>query len=122
MNDKQAVTKLSALAHLHRLHIFRLLIEKGSSGIAAGEISETIDISTTSTSFHLKELERAGLITATRDGRYIRYSIIVEAIRDLLAFLTDDCCQGHPEICGVQVIPSSSKKAGRPDKQKTNLK
>ncbi len=104
MNDKQAVTKLSALAHLHRLHIFRLLVEKGESGIAAGDISEALDISTTSTSFHLKELERAGLITATRDGRYIRYSIMVGAMRELLTFLTEDCCQGRPGICGVEII------------------
>ena len=108
MNDKQAISRLSALAHLHRLHIFRLLIQHGPNGIAAGEISEKLDISATSTSFHLKELERAGLVFATRDGRYIRYAVVIENMRELLAFLTDDCCQGHPEICGTGMRISES--------------
>lgn len=100
MHDKQAVLVLGALAQVHRLGIFRLLVQKGPSGLTAGEIAKTIDISATSTSFHLKELDRAGLIYATRDGRYMRYAIHVEGMRTLLTFLTEDCCQGRPEICG----------------------
>ncbi len=103
MNEKQAVTRLSALAHLHRLHIFRLLVQNGSTGVAAGTISEKLDIGATSTSFHLKELERAGLITGTREGRYILYSLQAESMRELLAFLTEDCCEGKPELCGVEI-------------------
>ncbi len=100
MQEPQAVTALSALAHQHRLRIFRLLVLAGPSGVAAGTISERIGISPTSTSFHLKELDRAGLVTATRQGRFIRYAVHVEGMRRLLAYLTEDCCQGRPELCG----------------------
>ncbi len=108
MNDKEAVTSLAALAHMHRLRIFRILVERGPSGMAAGEIAENVDISPTSTSFHLKELERAGLISSTRDGRYIRYAIHIDSMRSLLTFLTEDCCQGKPEICGAAMEKSSA--------------
>lgn len=100
MDDRTATLSLAALAQEHRLRIFRLLVREGPSGMAAGDIGGKIGISPTSTSFHLKELERAGLLRATRDGRFIRYAVHVERMRDLLAFLTEDCCQGRPEICG----------------------
>jgi ArsR family transcriptional regulator len=100
MDEIEAVTALSALAHEHRLRIFRLLVRQGPTGIPAGEISEALGISQTSASFHLKELDRAGLIAATRDGRFIRYAVKVEGMRQLLTFLTEDCCQGQPELCG----------------------
>ena len=54
-------------------------------------------------SFHLKELDRAGLLHATRDGRYVRYAVHVEGMRRLLAYLTEDCCQGRPELCGASL-------------------
>nr|WP_088344306.1 MULTISPECIES: metalloregulator ArsR/SmtB family transcription factor [Rhodomicrobium] len=100
MDDKKAVTVLTALAQEHRLRIFRLLVWRGPSGLPAGEIASEVGISPTSTSFHLKELERAGLLQATREGRFIRYAVNIEAMRQLLEFLTEDCCQGNPEICG----------------------
>lgn len=71
--------------------------------MAAGAIAERVAISPTSTSFHLKELDRAGLITATRQGRFIRYAIRVEGMRQLLTYLTEDCCRGQPELCGDTV-------------------
>lgn len=100
LNDKKAVSLLTALAQEHRLKIFRLLVWCGPSGMPAGEIGSEVGISPTSTSFHLKELERAGLLQSTRDGRFIRYAVNIEAMRQLLGFLTEDCCQGNPEICG----------------------
>jgi ArsR family transcriptional regulator, arsenate/arsenite/antimonite-responsive transcriptional repressor len=103
MNDKHAVTSLAALAHEQRLRIFRILVKQGTNGMPAGEIAEAVDASPTATSFHLKELERAGLLHATRDGRYIRYAIHVEGMRQLLEYLTEDCCQGQPELCGTVV-------------------
>jgi DNA-binding transcriptional ArsR family regulator len=54
-------------------------------------------------SFHLKELDRAGLVTATRAGRYIRYAVRIEGMRQLLAYLSEDCCQGRPELCGATI-------------------
>jgi DNA-binding transcriptional ArsR family regulator len=106
MDETQAVTSLAALAHEQRLRIFRLLVWQGPNGLPAGEIAEAVGASPTAASFHLKELDRAGLIHATRQGRYIRYAIHVEGMRQLLTFLTEDCCQGQPELCG-----SSFKKA-----------
>ena len=100
MDIKPAVTKLAALAHEQRLTIFRLLVRAGPSGMAAGDIAEAVKSAPTATSFHLKELDRAGLIHATRDGRYIRYAAHFEGMRKLLEFLTEDCCQGQPELCG----------------------
>jgi ArsR family transcriptional regulator, arsenate/arsenite/antimonite-responsive transcriptional repressor len=103
MNDKHAVTSLAALAHEQRLRIFRILVKQGTNGMPAGDIAEAVDASPTATSFHLKELARAGLLHATRDGRYIRYAIHVEGMRQLLEYLTEDCCQGQPELCGTVV-------------------
>ena len=82
------------------MRIFRLLVRLGPSGLPAGEIASEVGISSTSTSFHLKELERSGLLTSTRQGRFVRYAVCIDKMRRLLEFLTEDCCQGHPEICG----------------------
>jgi ArsR family transcriptional regulator, arsenate/arsenite/antimonite-responsive transcriptional repressor len=106
LDDRNAVASLTALAQEHRLKIFRLLVRLGPSGLPAGEIANEIGISSTSTSFHLKELERTGLLRSTRDGRFIRYAVSVDKMRQLLEFLTEDCCQGHPEICGGVVSGS----------------
>jgi ArsR family transcriptional regulator, arsenate/arsenite/antimonite-responsive transcriptional repressor len=100
LDDKRAVAVLTALAQEHRLKIFRLLVWRGPSGLPAGEIAGEAGISPTSTSFHLKELERAGLLQSTREGRFIRYAVNIDAMRQLLEFLTEDCCQGNPQICG----------------------
>ena len=78
MIESHAVSALAALAHEHRLRIFRLLVREGPSGVPAGEIAERVGVSPTSVSFHLKELDRAGLVTATRQGRFIRYAVRVE--------------------------------------------
>jgi ArsR family transcriptional regulator len=103
MDTSHAVTSLAALAHTQRLGIFRLLVREGPNGLAAFVIAEAIGASPTATSFHLKELDRAGLIHSRRDGRYVRYAIHVEGMRKLLTYLTEDCCQGQPELCGSGV-------------------
>ncbi|MDZ4843435.1 MAG: helix-turn-helix transcriptional regulator [Hyphomicrobium aestuarii] len=100
MEQDAAVISLAALAHGYRLGIFRLLVVRGPSGALAGEIAGEIGIGATSASFHLKELDHAGLIHATRQGRNIRYALHVENVRKLLAFLTEDCCRGQPEFVG----------------------
>jgi DNA-binding transcriptional ArsR family regulator len=101
MKETQVLQALAALAQEHRLRIFRLLVREGPDGMTAGVIAERAGISATSTSFHMKELEQAGLVGSTRDGRFIRYAIDVAVMRDLLTFLTEDCCQGRPELCGA---------------------
>ena len=104
MNESKVVAALAALAHQHRLRIFRLLVKCGSSGLPAGEIAERVGIGPTNMSFHLKELDRAGLLRATRDGRYVRYAVHVDGMRRLLSYLTEDCCQGRPELCGSAFV------------------
>lgn len=103
MEEADAIKAFAALAHEHRLAIFRLLVVEGSSGLAAGEIAKCVGIAAPSLSFHMKELERAGLVCSWRVGRYIRYSIDIEGMRQLLSFLTEECCQGRPELCGAGV-------------------
>ncbi|MFZ4808824.1 MAG: ArsR/SmtB family transcription factor [Hyphomicrobiaceae bacterium] len=91
---------LSALAHEHRIKIFRLLVKAGPSGVPSSDIAEAVGISPTGASFHLKELDRAGLLVSTRQGRFIRYAVQFEGMRQLMTYLTEDCCQGQPELCG----------------------
>jgi ArsR family transcriptional regulator len=95
-----AVDALSALAHGHRLAVFRLLVRAGAEGVAAGEIAREVGALPNTLSSHLTILGHAELIRSRRDGRSIIYSADYERMRDLLGFLVDDCCAGRPEICG----------------------
>lgn len=99
LND--ASTALSALSQTSRLELFRLLVISGDEGMPAGKISTELSIPKPTLSFHLKELSTAGLITSERHGRSITYRINIEGIRNLMDFLTDDCCQGRPELCNL---------------------
>jgi len=117
MNERKIVGSLAALAHQHRLRIFRLLVKQGPSGMPAGEIADAVSISATNTSYHLKELDRAGLLRSTRQGRFVRYAIDVDGMRELLTYLTEDCCQGRPELCGEGF--ASASKVCRPRKKAT---
>jgi ArsR family transcriptional regulator len=98
METKTAVTALAALAQESRLGVFRLLVQKGPEGLAAGKIGEALDIPPSSLSFHLKELSYAGLVTSRQESRYVIYSANFQAMNELLAFLTENCCGGQP--CG----------------------
>ena len=101
METKDVISALSALAHPARLAIFKQLVRSGKTGMAAGELAESIRALANTTSTNLGILEVAGLIVSRRDGRYIRYSAHYAATRDLMAYLVEDCCGGHPEICGL---------------------
>ena len=100
MEEKQALIRLSALAHETRLAIFRLLVRQGPDGTPAGEIALRLAVPPPTLSFHLKELERAGLMQATRKRRQIIYAADFAGMRALIDFIMRDCCQGHPELCG----------------------
>lgn len=93
------IKRLSALAHDKRLQIFRHLVRKGPDGMAAGDLARALDIANNTLSANLLILSNAGLIGARRDGRSIIYSVRFEAMRDLLVYLTQDCCEGSPEVC-----------------------
>jgi DNA-binding transcriptional ArsR family regulator len=109
MELNQAIGALGALAQETRLKAFRLLVCAGESGLAAGEISEQLDIPATTLSFHLKELTRSGLLVSQREGRSIRYWLHVEGMRQFLDYLSEDCCQGRPELC----MPQKGRKVSR---------
>jgi DNA-binding transcriptional ArsR family regulator len=100
METLQALAALAALAQETRLAVFRLLVPAGASGLSAGEIAQRLSVPASTLSFHLKELEQAGLLRSWRRQRQIFYAADYEGMRRLLTFLTADCCGGHPEICG----------------------
>jgi ArsR family transcriptional regulator len=101
MKATAAVSALSALAHESRLHAFRLLVQASPKGISAGEIATQLGIAPPTLSFHLAHLVRAGLIDSQREGRSVVYTLRVGGIRELLGFITEDCCQGRPELCAA---------------------
>jgi DNA-binding transcriptional ArsR family regulator len=89
------------LAQPTRLAIFRLLIKHEPIGITAGVIAETVGAPHNTLSSHLAILVRAGLLRSSRDGRTIVYRSDVEGMQSLISFLVNDCCNGHPELCGL---------------------
>lgn len=94
MEDSQAVSLLAALAQETRLRIVRSLVQVGEGGLAAGRLAEVVAVSASNLSFHLKELERAGLITSRRRGASIIYSASYATLSALAAFLGENCCGG----------------------------
>lgn len=101
MKDDTAIAALTALAQEDRLAAFRLLVKAGPEGMASGDVADRLSVAPTRMSFHLSALERGGLVTSRRDGRRIYYAVCFDRVRVLLGFLTEDCCGGRPEICGV---------------------
>lgn len=92
MNSTSAVTRLASLAQDSRLAVFRLLVQRGPDGMAAGDIATKLKIPPATLSFHLKELSHAGLLKSRQDGRFIYYSPDFKAMRALVAYLTENCC------------------------------
>lgn len=99
MDESAALQALAALAHATRLDAFRLLVQAGPAGVAAGDIAEALDVRQNTMSSHLAILTRAGMVTNTRVGREIRYSADYGGMRALLLYLLEDCCAGDSEIC-----------------------
>ena len=102
MKANQVITALSALAQEHRLAVFRLLVEAGDAGLAAGRIAEALGVPNSSLSFHLAQLTEAGLIDQQREGRSLIYSANYRVMNALVAYLTDNCCGG--EACDASMV------------------
>ena len=100
MESNLAIDAFQALAQETRLAALRLLVQAGPNGVAAGIIAERLAVQPSTLSTHLAILERAGLVASRRQQRHIFYSAQFEGLRQLIAFLMEDCCQGRPEICG----------------------
>src|SRR5665647_1449189 len=97
MKPAQVVKALSALAQPTRLAIYRLLVQRGPDGMAAGQVSEKLKVSPATLSFHFKTLSHAGLIESRQDGRFIYYAANFAEMNDMLAYLTENCCGGDPD-------------------------
>ena len=109
MKQSEVITALAALAQENRLDIFRCLVGQGSSGLPAGVIAERLQIPSATLSFHLKTLKQAGLLRCRRESRSLIYSVDFRRMRALLGYLSEDCCQGHPEVCGIAVDVADSE-------------
>ena len=107
MNRSQALLGFAALSQDTRLGIVRLLVKAGPEGVSAGEVADEIGVSPSNLSFHLKELQHAGLIEARREARSIIYSAEYGVLRGLIGFLMKDCCGGRPEICAPVIANSA---------------
>jgi DNA-binding transcriptional ArsR family regulator len=94
VDSVRAVSALGALAQEHRLGLFRLLVQAGPGGLAAGAIAEALGVPNSSLSFHLAQLNRAGLIRQERRGRSLIYSADYDAMNALVGYLMENCCGG----------------------------
>ena len=116
MKSPEAVAALAALAHESRLAVFRMLVEAGPEGLPAGVIATRLKVPPSSLTFHLQNLQRAGLIGQQRVSRQLIYSTDFEAMNGLVSYLTENCCAQSPsaEACCPPVAkPASTRKARR---------
>jgi ArsR family transcriptional regulator, arsenate/arsenite/antimonite-responsive transcriptional repressor len=121
MESNDAVRALAALAQVTRLDVFRLLVQQGPSGMAAGEVAEHLAIAPATLSFHLKELSHAGLVTSRQDGRFNFYAANFTAMSELLAYLTENCCAADcgpgaacaPAATCAPAVPKHAAAGGR---------
>jgi len=104
METSHAVAALAALAQDSRLDIYRLLVQAGPQGMAAGQVAEQLGLAPNTLTFHFDRLRFAGLVTVRRDGRSMIYAARYEAMNDLVSFLTENCCQGAQEQCAPVAV------------------
>jgi DNA-binding transcriptional ArsR family regulator len=117
MKTDSAVTALAALAQDTRLAVYRLLVQQGPSGMAAGEIATAVGTSPATLSFHLKELSHAGLVSSRQEGRFVYYAANFDAMNELIAFLTENCCAAD---CGPTCAPVvACRPVGMPQRART---
>jgi ArsR family transcriptional regulator len=105
MEQISALKVFESLSSGLRLDIYRLLVRTGPVGLVAGEIASLLDIPPTNLSFHLKALTQAQLVSVVQEGRFQRYRANLVLMQDLIAYLTEECCAGHPEQCGDLCTP-----------------
>ncbi len=108
MKKRDALAALAALAQDNRLDVFRLLVEAGPEGMAAGSVSGALKLAPNTLTFHFDRLREAGLVTVRRNGRSMIYAARFDTMNALLAYLTENCCQGHAEQCApVECAPAA---------------
>jgi ArsR family transcriptional regulator len=102
MEKMDAVAALAALAQDNRLDVFRLLVQAGPDGLAAGAVAAKLDLAPNTLSFHFDRLKTAGLVTCRREGRSLIYAARFETMRTLLGYLTENCCAGVADACRTE--------------------
>ncbi|HEX5121875.1 MAG TPA: metalloregulator ArsR/SmtB family transcription factor [Rhodanobacteraceae bacterium] len=105
MKTVDALAALAALSQRTRLDVFRYLVEAGPGGAQVGAIAEALDVPAPTLSFHLKELSHADLVSSRQEGRFIRYTANFAAMNGLVAYLTENCCRGQPDLCAPGCAP-----------------
>ncbi|MBX9775249.1 MAG: helix-turn-helix domain-containing protein [Xanthobacteraceae bacterium] len=113
MEKIDAVAALAALAQENRLDVYRLLVQTGHEGMAAGAIAETLKLAPNTLTFHFDRLRQAGLVTVRREGRSMIYAAQFETMNSLLGFLTENCCNGASVTCPPKIVckPARVKRA-----------
>jgi len=105
----RVIGALGALAHEHRLKVYRLLVERGPQGLSAGAIADGVGLLPSSLTFHVQALHRAGLIVQRREGRQVFYRADFEAMSALVGYLTENCCAGGGEACSSEACATACK-------------
>ena len=113
METAEAIKALGALAHEHRLALYRLLVERGPDGLPAGRIAECVGLAPSSLTFHLQNLHRAGLITRRRESRQLIYAADFSAMNGLVGYLTEKCCAESGQSCATVCVPSRMARRSR---------
>src|SRR5512144_859416 len=101
MEKTDVVAALAAIAQDSRLDVFRLLVRAGDRGMPAGAVASALKLAPNTLSFHFDRLRQAGLVTVKREGRSLIYSARYETMRGLIAYLTENCCEGMADACGA---------------------
>jgi ArsR family transcriptional regulator, arsenate/arsenite/antimonite-responsive transcriptional repressor len=114
MEQSNAIAALAALAQENRLDAFRLLVQAGPEGMAAGEVAAALSVAANTLSFHFDRLRNAGLVSVERRSRSLIYSARYDTMNALLAYLTENCCAGKSEAC----FPASCEPGVKPAKSK----
>ncbi|MFV2092784.1 MAG: ArsR/SmtB family transcription factor [Hyphomicrobiales bacterium] len=112
MDTIKVAQLLAALAQETRLRVFRVLLEYGGTGLAAGKLAERLDIAHNSLSFHLSHLKQAGLVSCAKQGRQLIYTANTAAVEQLIAYLRVNCCiheEGEISTCSTNFNPADSR-------------
>jgi len=107
MKRPAAIVIFASLSSGIRLDVYRMLVKAGPGGMVAGEVAAKLGLPPANLSFHLKAMTQARLLDVEQEGRFQRYRADLALMADLVGYLTEECCGGHPEVCAA--LPSSRR-------------
>jgi ArsR family transcriptional regulator, arsenate/arsenite/antimonite-responsive transcriptional repressor len=113
MEKNEAIAALAALSQENRLDVFRLLVQAGPDGLAAGAVADRLSLAPNTLSFHFDRLRNAGLVNVKRDGRSLIYTARFETMNGLLGYLTENCCGGVADCPPAACAPKSSQRKAK---------